>query len=275
MSMYDQPAYRNRHPSFSSGPSFSGQGFPSHNEHFRRDGFSDRGQFGDQYNNGFPEVSDGPSGPPPLPPHHPTSGFSPNAPPPTSQSFPQANGFGSFPPPGVMNTSYSMSNREQYPSPPFEQSGFEPTGGPPLRTAAGYPDSYDNSPLSDNYFPPPIDDGFGARGRTHSTGGGFGPPALLPSAPPMTPYPSHYSGKRARRASSVGPGMGLGGYAPDPYRRSSGVNVKFRLKGGFRQGISLSEATDSARLSRSMSYSMHDLAPDARGRITLKVRVRT
>ncbi|KAH9049265.1 hypothetical protein EDB83DRAFT_2226844, partial [Lactarius deliciosus] len=48
--------------------------------------------------------------------------------------------------------------------------------------------------------------------------------------------------------------------------------VKFRLKGGYRQGISLSEATDSARLSRSVSYSLHDLAPDARGRITLKVR---
>lgn len=171
-----------------------------------------------------------------------------------------------------MNTSYSMSTRER-PSPPYEASGFEPTGAPP-RSAAAYPDSYDNSPLSDNYFPPQIDDGFSARGRTLSTGGGgFGPPALLPSAPPMTPYPSHYSAKRGRRASSVGPGMGLAGYAPDPYRRPSGVNVKFRLKGGYRQGISLSEATDSARLSRSTAYSMHDLAPDARGRITLKVRV--
>jgi hypothetical protein len=148
-----------------------------------------------------------------------------------------------------MNTSYSMSN------------------------PAAYPDSYDNSPLSDNYFPPPIDEGFSARGRTHSTGGGFGPPALLPSAPPMTPYSSHhFSSKRSRRASSVGPGMGLGGYTPDPYRRPGGVHVKFRLKGGFRQGISLSEATDSARLSRSVSYATHDLAPDARGRITLKVR---
>jgi hypothetical protein len=192
-----------------------------------------------------------------------------------------------------MNTSYSMGNREQHPSPPYETSGFEPTGGPP-RAAAGYPDSYDNSPLSDNYFPPPLDDGFGvpgrdgfggresfgardgfgARARTLSTGGGggFGPPALLPSAAPMTPYPSHYSAKRSRRASSVGPGMGLAGYVPDPYRRPGGVNVKFRLKGGYRQGISLSEATESARLSRSMSYSMQDLAPDARGRITLKVR---
>jgi hypothetical protein len=294
--MYDQPtSYRNRRPSV--GPSFGAQGYPPHNDTFRRDGFSDRGgQFGDQYNNGFPEVSgSGPPGPPPLPPRD--GPYPNNAPPlpPASQSFPQSNGFGSFPqPPGIMNTSYSMGNREQHPSPPYETSGFEPTGGPP-RAAAGYPDSYDNSPLSDNYFPPPLDDGFGvpgrdgfggresfgardgfgARARTLSTGGGggFGPPALLPSAAPMTPYPSHYSAKRSRRASSVGPGMGLAGYVPDPYRRPGGVNVKFRLKGGYRQGISLSEATESARLSRSMSYSMQDLAPDARGRITLKVRV--
>jgi hypothetical protein len=146
-------------------------------------------------------------------------------------------------------------------------------------TPAAYPDSYDNSPLSDNYFPPPMDDGptFSARGRTLSTGGGgFGPPALLPAAQSMTPYSSHshqqHYSKRGRRASSVGPGMGLASYAPDPYRRPGGVNVKFRLKGGYRQGITLSEATESARLSRSVSYSMHDLAPDARGRITLKVR---
>ncbi|KAI0299704.1 hypothetical protein B0F90DRAFT_1630618 [Multifurca ochricompacta] len=88
----------------------------------------------------------------------------------------------------------------------------------------------------------------------------------------MTPYPSHYSAKRGRRASSVGPGLGLSGYAPDPYRRPGGITVKFRLKGGYRQGISLNEATDSIRLSRSVAYSLHDLAPDVRGRITLKVR---
>ena len=276
MSHYGQStSYRDRRPSFSSGPSFGGaQGFASHND-YRRDGFSDRGpgQFGDSYNNGFPEVSD--NGPPPLVPPYPSSGQSLDYGPTTSQSFPQSNGFGSYPPPGVMNTSYSMSNREQHPSPPFEPSGFEPTGGPPPRAAAAYPDSYDNSPLSDNYFPPPVDDGFVPRGRTLSTGGGgFGPPALLPSAPPMTPYPSHYGSKRARRASSVGPGMGLIGYTPEPYRRHGGVHIKFRVKGGFRQGISLNEATESTRLSRSTTYSMHDLAPDVRGRITLKVRVR-
>src|SRR6266702_3002879 len=274
MSMYDQPtSYRNRRPSFSSGPSFgASQGFPPHND-FRRDGFSDRGQFGDPYS-GFSEVSGRP-GPPPIPPRLP-SGPPPDLPPPPPpdlQSFPPANNFGSYTPPGAMATSYSMSTRER-PSPPFETSGFDPTGRPPPRATAAYPDSYDNPPLSDNYFPPPMDDGFVPRGRTLSTGGGgFGPPALLPSAPPMTPYSSHYS-KRGRRASSVGPGVGLAGYVPDQYRRPGGVNIKFRLKGGYRQGISLSEATDSARLSRSVGYSFQDVASDSRGRITLKVRVR-
>ncbi|KAI0260955.1 hypothetical protein BC834DRAFT_830941 [Gloeopeniophorella convolvens] len=64
----------------------------------------------------------------------------------------------------------------------------------------------------------------------------------------------------------------MGGFPSDPYRRPGGVAIKFRLKGGYRQGVTLSEATDSARLSRSTAYSMHDLAPDMRGRITLKVR---
>ncbi|KAI0299705.1 hypothetical protein B0F90DRAFT_583530 [Multifurca ochricompacta] len=170
MSMYDQPAtYRNRRPSFSSGPSFgAGQGFPPYNDPFRpgRDGFNDRGQFSDPYNaGGYPEVSGPPPGPPPpRMPSGPQNGPVPNAPPPlVSQPFPPNGGFGSFPPPGAMGTSYSMSTREQRPSPPFEPpSGFEPTGAPPPRAAAAYPDSYDNSPLSDNYFPPPIDDGFGA-----------------------------------------------------------------------------------------------------------------
>jgi hypothetical protein len=278
---YDQSnSYRNRRPSFSGQAFSSSNSFAPHND-FRQNAFSDRGQYNDPYGSGtgsgFSEVS-GQSGP--LPPLAMPSGPSPDdfdTSLPISQSYPQSNGFAgsSYPPPGIMNTSYSMGTREQHPSPPFETSGFEPTGGNFSRSAAAYPDSYD-SPLSDNYFPPPMDDGFSARGRTLSTGGGggFGPPALLPPAQPMTPFSSHHYSKRGRRASSVGPGMGLGGYAPDPYRRPGGVNIKFRLKGGYRQGISLREANDSARLSRSVNYSMHDLAPDVRGRITLKVRVR-
>ena len=50
--------------------------------------------------------------------------------------------------------------------------------------------------------------------------------------------------------------------------------VKFRLSGEQPDGISLGEATNSLRFSRGHNYSLRDLAPDARGRITLKVRVR-
>ena len=122
-----------------------------------------------------------------------------------------------------------------------------------------------------------IDDGgFGSRGRALSSGGGgFGPPALVPSAPPMTPYASHYGlPKRARRASSVGPGMGMGFVAPDMYHRPGGrINIKFRLKGGSNSGISVNEALNRERLSQSHAYLMHDIAPDMSNRITLKVRV--
>jgi hypothetical protein len=266
MSMYDQP-YRSRRTSFSAGQSFA-----PYNDPFRppRDGFND------PYNNGYSEVS-GQAGPPP-PASMPMP--MPNQPPPpaSSQQFPPPPGnYGNFPPPpGAMGTSYSMGNREQYNSPP-EPMGYDqnPTGVPPPRAA--YPDSYDNSPLSDSYFPQQLDDGFGARGRTFSTGGpGYGPPALLPSAPPMTPFPSSYGGKRMRRASSVGPGgFGLGGHMSmsDPYRRPGGVTVKFRPSGGHRDGITLNEATDSIRLSRSHIYAVRDIV-DMRGRLTLKVRVR-
>jgi len=120
------------------------------------------------------------------------------------------------------------------------------------------------------------DGGFSNRGRTLSTGGGsFGPPgALVPSAPPMTPYASHYGlPKRARRASSVGPGMGMGYVAPDMYHRPGGrINIKFRLKGESNSGISINEALNRERLSQSHAYLMHDIAPDMTSRITLKVR---
>src|SRR6266702_6950764 len=100
MSMYDQPtSYRNRRPSFSSGPSFgASQGCPPHND-FRRDGFSDRGQFGDPYS-GFSEVSGRP-GPPPIPPRMP-SGPPPHLPPPPPPpllSLPPPHHSRSHPPP--------------------------------------------------------------------------------------------------------------------------------------------------------------------------------
>lgn len=169
--------------------------------------------------------------------------------------------------------------REPYPSSPYDtgmnSTGFPP---PPLGPTAGFSNSYDNSPLSDNQYA--LDDGFvGTRGRTLSTGGGFGSQALIPSAPPMTPYPSHYSAKRSRRASSVGPGgLGYAGivgdpYRGDPYRRPGGhVTIKFRLKGATHSGISVSEALDRARLSQGSAYLMHDVSMDMTGKISIRIR---
>jgi hypothetical protein len=89
----------------------------------------------------------------------------------------------------------------------------------------------------------------------------------------MTPYPSHYSAKRGRRASSVGPGMGYAGIVGDPYHRPGGrVTIKFRLKGSTHSGISVGEALERVRLSQGNGYLMRDIAPDMYGKISLKVR---
>jgi hypothetical protein len=265
------------------GNSFSSSGVPPLVDSFRPGRDNSFNNLNNDYS--YPEVSGPPNGPPPHLAfgHSSYSNIHNSVPPPSSmpQAFPP-------PPPGSMSASYPMGNSEQhsfhgYDSPP----GFHPTGMPP--PATGYPNSYDSSPLSDNQFPALVDEGgFGGRGRTLSTGGGgFGPPALVPSAPPMTPYPSHFGlPKRARRASSVGPGMGSGmgsgmgmgmgmGYVPsDMFHRPGGrIVVKFRLKGEGRSGITVNEALHRERLSQSQGYLMHDIAPDMSSRITLKVRV--
>jgi hypothetical protein len=282
---FDQ--YHTRRRSFSGGfPAGGGGGggfAPPHNDGgYRRDGFSS-----DPYNSSYQEVSGPPSNPPP--------GMSQGRPPPSNMPFPndlsppslesqpfQSGGPGSFPSSVGMPASYSMGGtREQpYSSSPYD-TGMNSTGLPPPGPSAAYSNSYDSSPLSDNQYP--LDDGgFNSRGRTHSTGGGFGPQALVPSAPPMTPYPSHYSAKRSRRASSVGPG-GMGGFAGivgDPYRGRSGRHpsghsaIKFRLKGSTHSGISVSEALDRVRLSQGNAYLMHDVSVDMSGKISLKIRVR-
>jgi len=166
--------------------------------------------------------------------------------------------------------------REPYSSSPYD-TGMNSTNLPPPGSHAAYSNSYDNSPLSDNQYP--LDDGFNPRGRTLSTGGGFGSQALVPAgfAPPMTPHPSQYSAKRSRRASSVGPGGGMGyvGIVGDPYRRHpSGHNtsIKFRLKGSQQPGISVNEALERVRLSQGNGYLMHDVSMDRSGKISLKIR---
>jgi hypothetical protein len=276
-----------RRRSFSGGFPAGGGGFaPPHSDGgFRRDGFSS-----DPYNNSYQEVSGPPSHPPPGPQ---TQGRPPPSnmpypddlsPPPLASQQPyQSGGPGSFPSSVGMPASYSMGGtREPYSSSPYD-TGMNSTGLPPPGSHPAYSNSYDSSPLSDNQYP--LDDGGfnNPRGRTHSTGGGgFAPQqALVPIAPPMTPYPSHYSAKRSRRASSVGPGgMGYVGIVGDPYRGHSGrhpsghTSIKFRLKGSTHSGISVKEALERARLSQGNAYLMHDVSMDMSGKISLKIRVR-
>ncbi|KAI0311149.1 hypothetical protein OF83DRAFT_1069297 [Amylostereum chailletii] len=52
----------------------------------------------------------------------------------------------------------------------------------------------------------------------------------------------------------------------------TGRSVKFRVKGSYRKGISLADATASVRLSSSYEYSMHELSLDLRGRMHLQVQ---
>jgi len=158
--------------------------------------------------------------------------------------------------------------------------GMNPTGSSPPGQACL--NSRDGSSMSDNQFPPPLDDGGFSQGRSLGGGrGGIGQPAaILPPPGPVqvTPYLSHYfAPKRTHRASSVGPGMGMGsgvGSLSEMFHRPGGrVTVKFRLKGKSRSGISVNGALIRECLSQKHGYMMHDIAPDI-GRITLKVRVR-
>lgn len=269
-----------RRRSFSGGFPTGGGFPPPHSDGgYRRDGFNS-----DPYNSSYQEVSGPPSYPPPGMPQGrpPPSNMSyPNdlSPPPLASQPYSSGGPGSFPSSGGMPASYSMGGqREQYSSSPYD-TGMNSTNLSPPGPTAAYSNSYDSSPLSDNHYP--LDDGFAPRGRTLSTGGGFNSQALVPTAPPMTPYPSHYSAKRSRRASSVGPGgMGYAGIVGDPYRRhpnghpSGHTTIKFRLKGSTHSGISVNEALERVRLSQGNAYLMHDVSMDMSGKISLKIRVR-
>jgi hypothetical protein len=274
---FDQYHTGTRRRSFSGGFPAGGGFPPAHSDGgYHRDGFSN-----DPYNSSYQELR----GPPSYPPPGMSQGWAPpsnmpfpndlSPPPLTSQPF-QSGGPGSFPSPGGMPASYSMGGtRERYPSSPYD-TGMNSTGLPPPGPSAAYNNSF---PLSNNQYP--LDDGgFNPRGRTYSTGGGFGPPALVPVTPPMTPSHSHYSAKRSRRASSAGPG-GVGFTAVgDPYHGYSGRHpsghsaIKFRLTRSTHSGISVREALDRVPLSQGNAYLMRDVSMDMSGKISLKVRVR-
>ncbi|KAF7790096.1 hypothetical protein EIP86_001046 [Pleurotus ostreatoroseus] len=75
---------------------------------------------------------------------------------------------------------------------------------------------------------------------------------------------------RRRRASSVS--MRSRSHYGDSFRRMTNCIVKFRRKGGYRNGVSLGEAMANVRLSGNDDYTFHELNVDGRGRIILKVR---
>ena len=59
----------------------------------------------------------------------------------------------------------------------------------------------------------------------------------------------------------------------ESYGMGTGRSVKFRVKGGYRKGISLAEATASVRLSSAYEYTFRDLSLDHDGRMHLQVQV--
>lgn len=61
----------------------------------------------------------------------------------------------------------------------------------------------------------------------------------------------------------------------DGYRRIGSTLVKFKRKGGLRTGVTLGEAMSNVHLSGNESFSFYDLNADHRGKIVLKIRVRS
>jgi hypothetical protein len=79
----------------------------------------------------------------------------------------------------------------------------------------------------------------------------------------------------ARGAPGVAQGMGRRESISVPFHRlGRRIALKFRLKGAAKSGISLRQALYRERLSQRNTYSLHDIAPNMSGMITLRVRVR-
>lgn len=136
-----------------------------------------------------------------------------------------------------------------------EVSRFLPFYRPPLHHHRHVLAGYDELALDRRYSPDEMDYPNGM-----STGA-------------LTPIP-----RRHRRSSSVSfsrqlsMGHPSSGYY-DGYRSHNSPLIKFRAKGAFRSGISLSDAVAGARLSGGDYLKWNEMTPDSRGRVYLKVRV--
>jgi len=94
----------------------------------------------------------------------------------------------------------------------------------------------------------------------HHVSGGIYPPVVQPMS----------LSRRRRSSSSVS--FGSRPTFPETFRRSGSSIIKFKRKGAFRSGVTLSEAQANVRLSGWDSYTYHDLGVDARGKIYMRIR---
>lgn len=95
------------------------------------------------------------------------------------------------------------------------------------------------------------------------------------SASPLLPEPTGLNHGPARGAPRVNPGMGRRGSVSVPFHQlGRRISLKFRLNGAANSGISVRQALYRERLSQRKTYSLHDIAPNMSGMITLRVSVR-
>lgn len=115
-----------------------------------------------------------------------------------------------------------------------------------------------------------------------------GPPSHLPrrvsfssnvsvSRISASPPPQESTGLNhgpARGAPRLNPGMGRRGSVSVPFHQlGRRISLKFRLNGAANSGISVRQALYRERLSQRRTYSLHDIAPNMSGMITLRVSV--
>ncbi|TDL29766.1 hypothetical protein BD410DRAFT_780255 [Rickenella mellea] len=192
--------------------------------------------------------------------------------------------YDSYRAPGALTPAYSNYPYNDGSRTPFEDSSRYPYGDP-IRgdLDAAYTGGY-GQPGYSPYGANPVGAvtpyyGGGQYGGGYGGGGGgtYDDMALGGSY-----YPEHdldYSGTaltrtRSRRSSSASHHRPYASstYYDGGYRSLSSRPIKFRMKGGFRSGIYLADAMAGARLSGGDFLKWHEMSPDPRGRVYLKIR---
>jgi len=84
-------------------------------------------------------------------------------------------------------------------------------------------------------------------------------------------YPSTPNKLRRHRRNSTFGGSSRGSTPFLDNFRGRPTVLKFKLKGGYRSGVTLAEAMDNVRLSGDKTYSHRDLSTDSRGNLYMKI----